>query len=390
MDIYLLDSLYRRQIVVDKYESLIWTERFSAYGDFELTLHSTLENRSRFIEGTRLAIPASYRVMTVETVEDAIDSEDRPILTIKGTSMEAVLDRRLARGSMGSLTSAPKWTLTGTPAEIATQMFHDICVTGILDAGDIIPLVQEESIFPEDTIDPPPDSITYEFEPKTLYEATKDLCDLYLMGFRLVRGPDNSQIYYDIYTGSDRTRHQTSLPAVVFSQGLDNLQNTFELTSTIPYKNTAYVLSPVGTEIVYPQDVDPSVEGFERRVLIVRADDITSGDPPTASAQMIQRGYEELAKNRRLSGFDGEINPNSQYVYGTDYNLGDLVEIQNADGLSNSMQVTEQIIVSDKEGDRSYPTLSITQFVTPGSWLATPPDKIWTDYGATEYWEDEP
>lgn len=389
MEVYILDSLYRRIDVVDRFESLVWSERFSAYGDFELQVHSTLENRNRFSEGTRLAMNESYRVMTIETVKDYADSEGRQILEIKGRSLEAILEDRLARGSMADLTTEPKWILEGTPLEIATKIFHDICVTGILDPGDIIPMVVEGSIFPDDTISPPIDEITYEIDPKSVYQAVKELCDLYLMGFRLVRNFDTSQLYFDVYTGSNRTANQSLLPAVIFSPGLDNLQNTSELTSIANYKNVAYVISPVGTEIVYAQDIDPSIEGFERRILMVKADDITDTDPLIATEKMIRRGYEELGKNRRVRAFDGEISQNSQYQYGRDYNLGDLIQLNNSSGVSNVMQVTEQIFVSDAQGDRSYPTLTINQLVTPGSWLSVPTDQVWIDLGETEYWENQ-
>lgn len=389
MDIFILDSLYRRSKVVDRFQSLIWTERFSAAGDFELQTHSTFENRSLFTEGTRLAINASRRVMQVETVQDSLDDEGREILKITGYSLESILSNRLALSAMGDTTTYPKWTLTGTPKVIATKMFHDICVTGVLNPGDVIPLINEGSLFPPDTIAPPPDSITYEVDPKDLYTATKDICDLYLMGFRLVRNGDLGQLYYDVYTGSDRTSHQTTYPAVIFSPGLENLKNTSEFRSTAAWKNVAYVISPVGSQVVYAAGVDSTMSGFDRRVLLVNATDITDTDPVAAAAAMVQLGYQELAKNRQLSAFDGEVSQYSGYIYGVDYNLGDLIEMRNSDGLSNKMQVTEQIIVSDESGDRSYPTLSLNQFITPGSWASMPAGKQWSDF-TTEQWNDMP
>lgn len=389
MEVYILDSLFRRSEVVDRYESLIWTERFSSAGDFELKLHSTLENRNRFVEGVKLAILASYRVMIVETVEDGIDTDGQQILTIKGPSLESVLDQRMARSAMDDTTTNPSWVLTGTPKDIATQMFHDICVTGVLDVGDKISLINEGNIFTADTTPAPTDTITYTVDPDTLYNAEKTLCDQYLMGFRLVRNADTSKLWFDIYMGSDRTSHQTDFPAVIFSSGMGNLQNTSELRSVAVYKNAAYVITPVGTRIVYPDDVDTSISGFDRRVLIVNATDITDTDSTTAQALMLQRGIDELAKNRKLQAFDGEVSQNSEYVYGVDYNLGDLVETRNVDGVSNSMQVTEHIFASDAEGVRSYPTLAVTQFVTVGSWTALPAGKIWTDF-TTEEWADLP
>lgn len=389
MEVYILDSLSRRETVVDRFESLIWTERFKRYGDFELTLHSTLQNRNLFIVGTKITHNESLRVMTVESVEDTIDTEGKTTLTVKGRSLESVLDNRLARGSMADLTTDPKWIITGLPAAIARKIFHDICVVGTLDPADIIPNIVEGSIYPVDTIGEPSTSITYEIDPQTVYAALVTLCDLYDMGFRMVLDPTTLQVYFDIYMGSDRTTKQTTLPAVVFSPTMENLQNTTEFTTIVDYKNTAYVLSPVGTEIVYASGIDPNVTGFERKILIVKADDIKDEDPVIASTKMIQRGNEELSKHRLYSGFDGELNPNSIYKPGRDYNLGDLVEYQNPNGFATDMQVTEQIWTSDKEGDRTYPTLSINQFITPGSWLSWDFNQVWEDL-TTEHWADLP
>ena len=103
---------------------------------------------------------------------------------------------------------------------------------------------------------------------------------------------------------------------------------------------------------------------------------------------MIQRGQEELAKNRQITVLDGELTSNSQYRYGIDYNLGDLVELRDEDGATSVMQVTEQIFVSDKEGDRAYPTLAVNALITPGTWL-TYGDVEWDDF-TTEHWDELP
>lgn len=390
MEIYLLDDLYRRTSVVDRFESLIWTERHAAYGDFELQMHSTSENRTLFPVGQRFIIEQSKRVMTVETIEDTADEEGKTTLTFKGYSLEMILDRRLALAALSDLTTDPKWIITGLPAAVAAQIFHDICVTGTLNAGDIIAGVNESSIFPADTIPAPSDSITYEADPQTVYSAIKYLCDVYDMGFRLVRNPANNQLYFDIYTGSDRTTQQTDLPAVVFSPELANLKNTKELTTVSLYKNVAYVMSPVGSEVVYAQDVDPSVAGFNRAILLVMASDIEDVVPEDATERMIQRGTEALAQNRQLSAFDGELVPTATYIYGeaTGYNLGDLVELQSGSGSSSIMRVTEQIFISDAQGDRNYPTLTINRFITPGSWDDYDPSMDWDEEDPDLDWDD--
>jgi hypothetical protein len=387
MDVYILDPLLRRDTLVDQYISLIWTERFAETGDFELVLISTVDNRRLFKTGVQLATNVSYRVMTVETVEATTDSDGRAVITVKGLSLENILNDRVAFGVLDDTTTVPKWVLTGTPGDVARQIFHDICVTGILDPGDVIPMVIEGTIMPDDTLPEPIDPVTVSLDPTTVYNAIKTICDTYDLGFRLLRNLDTSQLYFDIYPGSDRTTRQTDLPAIVFAPELDTLQNTSELTSISLYKNCAYVFSPAGFEIVYPLDVDPETAGFERHVLMVNADDITE-DNPDVSAALIQRGNEQLALNRSFSAFDGEINQNNQFRYGFDYYLGDLVELRNVDGASNSMRVTEQIFVCDSEGERSYPTLAVALFIDTGSWLSWMASQVWADVDPDLNWED--
>jgi hypothetical protein len=389
MEVYILDSLNRRVSIVERYESFTWAERFKDLGDFEMVVHSNFDSRSSFVPGVRITHSETYRVMTIETVEDTLDLEGKKILKIKGRSLEQILQQRLAMAALTDLETDAKWSITDFPKDIAEQLFHDICVTGILDSGDIISGIGEgSSLFPADTIDPPSELVIYEFEPKSLYDAEKVICDQFDMGFRIVRDPVSALLYFDIYMGVDRTTAQTDVPAVIFSPDLDNLHATRELTSNALYKNVAYVISSVGHEIVYPDDVDPLVAGFERRVLYVKADDINDPDPPTASDQMIQRGKEQLALNRQFRGLDGELDISSQYVYGTDYNVGDLVELRNDDGLTSYMRVTEQIFVSDREGQRRYPTLTTYLFITPGSWDEQGPSIHWDDIGSGVHWDD--
>lgn len=393
MELYTLDNLLRRTEVVDQFESLIWTERFSSAGEFELILPSTPSNRGLFQPGTWLALNESFRCMRVESTEDTRDEENRRILKVTGPSVEyTLLSDRVAFNVKNNLTANPKWVITDTPAAVARKVFQDICVTGILDVDDIIPFVTAVSILPDDTIAEPTDIITVEITPTTVYEIIKQICETYDLGFRMLRNYDLSQLAFDIYAGSDRTTQQTILPAVVFSSDLQNLTNTKRLETVAGAKNVAYVYSNLGFQEVIAQDVDPNIAGFERHILVVTMDDFDAGTAPaTVTAMMQQRGREELANARAFLGFDGEVTQRSQYKYGVDYQLGDLVEEVGEDGMTSIVRVTEQIFASDAEGDRSYPTLSIRTNVTHGSWLAEG-TQVWLDYDddLTTYWSSMP
>lgn len=385
MEMYILDSLLRRIEVVDKFESFLWTERFSSIGDFVLDIHSTRATRNLFQTGTRVSMNKSHRVMEVKTVTDAVDEDGKALLKVKGYSLESLLQDRVAKGTMSNLTVEPKWSITDFPADVARTMFDHICRDGALDLADIIPFLQPGTFLPVSTIPEPDTMITWEQTVDSLYNALKSLCNVYDLGFRLVRNYDTSQLYFDVYTGDDRTTRQSLFPPVIFAPNFDNLQNTEELTTTEKSKNVAYVFSEVGFAVVYPAGVDPAqAQGLDRRVLMVNATDVNA-DTLNIAGALEQAGREALAQNKALSAFDGELNQNSEYKYGTDYNLGDLVELRNEDDIITSRRVNEQIFVHDTQGERSYPTLMANDFIMSGTWL-TMGDVHWDEL--TEHWDE--
>lgn len=388
MDLYILDEFLRRTAVVDQYESLIWTDRYAAYGDFELVIRSDRGIRALFSVGTRLAILSSWHVMVVETLENGFSDDGFATLTVSGRSLETILMSRITR-RVGVVEGTRTWTddgvTTGTPGDIMRGA-RQYMLPDPTFGQDAIPYMQPGTLLPLGTIPEPTSVVTFRFNPITAYEFVKTMADTYTLGFRIVRNGDASQLYYEVYTGNDRTTLQTANRVVVFSSELDNLSDTKELTSTADVYNVAYVFGKNGCRIVYADGVDSTISGFDRRVLSVDASSIDLPAGSALQAALEQRGKEELAKHRPLVAFDGEIPQSGSYLYGRDYGLGDLVEMRNADGLATNMRVTEHIFVSDREGQRAYPTLSADLVITPGSWYAWTSGEVWDQ--AEGYWAD--
>lgn len=386
MEVYILDDFLRRTAVVDLYESLIWTDRYADKGDFELIVPSLNQHRRLLVPGTQLALTDSDRVMTIETADIKTDQEGRTLLTATGVSLEQMLEDRIATDGVSWMTEGGKWVVPGTPGNVCREIFELICIDGMLNIGDIIPFIQAGAYYPAGSIPETAQEFSFEIPMGTLYKAVKDICDMYDLGFRLVRDGDNSKLHFEIYTGDDRTTQQSVRPPVIFSPEFDNLQNVSEMQTIAGTKNMAYVFSKTTSLIVYGNDATSETAGFDRRVLHVDASDITETNPTLLDALMYQRGAEALAGHRPLSAFDGEINQYSKYKYMRDYRLGDLIEMRNSDGATNHMRVTEQIFVSDTQGDRSYPTLTFNRLITPGSWDSWG-NETW-DGGGEETWDE--
>lgn len=386
MELYTLDSLFRRSQVIDVFESLIWTDRWREMGDFGLVMKSTLGARNLLTKGTHLALNESYRVMKVLEVEDTVDEDGKGLLNVKGKSLEHIFGDRAA---MYDLDTNP-WILTGLPQEVAEEMF-DRVVRSIdrISPYDSIPHLVTGSYFDPGTIPPYGTSILWEQKPEDLYTALKGICDLYDLGFRLIRDPELNVLHFEIYSGDDRTTRQTDFTPIIFSPKLDNLQNTTEFSSIQEAKNAAYVYSEQGSTIVYAEGVDPAVEGFDRRVLVAEVTGHTEEtSPATVLEDLEQKGYEELQKARGISIFDGEVDQRGDYVYEVDWRVGDLVEMRNKDGITSYKRATEAILVSDGEGDRIYPTLAEAVVPAVDTWAALNNDpRTWLDM-TTETWED--
>lgn len=390
MEVYVLDSLRRRVRIIDKFNSLIWTERMKDVGDFELVVNNTRDMRTLLKPKVFLAMNESHYAMEIKTVTTYTDEEGRRVLKATGFSLEHILDDRIAMATMTDGIAQNKWSIEDTPTEIARYIFHQICVAGQIEPDDDIEgVVEDNTIFPDDTIPEPDGEILFEFDPQTVLSVLKKLADIYSFGFRLVRKGDTGTLEWSVYMGSDRTSGQTELPAIIFSPELGNLENTKAIDSTTLYKNIAYIYNTVDSQIVYGNDTDEATS-FERRVMVIKADDVEGEGPPESSSRLIQLALEELAKQRRYAMFDGEISQFGPYKYGQDYFLADLVELRNEDGFATIMQVTEVIHVSDAEGERAYPTLTINRFNTPGSWSDPYYNRFWPDFDETEFWSTQP
>lgn len=402
MELYILDDSYRRIEVVEQFESFIWTERWSDQGDFVLDIDPAFSDASLFEKGKMIACDKSDRIMIVQTMNNSKSEEGTRLLKITGPSFESVLEEKLnfydtmTLAGSTSTENAPiakTWGGAGQkPMDILRAIFNAACVTNSIVAADVIPRMQSGDYYSKTGMIA--DMLVYptiQSQIGVLWDTLKTICDTYRLGLRIVRieNADPTQpanLYFEVYSGFDRTASQTVLPAIIFSEQLDNLTDTSELSSISGYKNIAYVTAPHGTRVVLSYDLLTAPTGTARKVLLVDASDITDAAGSGLQNKLEQRGQQELAKTRPITGFDGKIPIKSGLTYRTDYFLGDLVEQRSESGARRIMRVTEQIFVSDKEGERSYPTLTQDSLVVSGSWDAVLATKHWDDY-TTEKWD---
>jgi Siphovirus ReqiPepy6 Gp37-like protein len=386
MEWYTLDDSLRRDVIIEDFQSFIWTERYWTWGDFQIVTSSTHKNRSLLKTGTMLGMKESNRVMIVESVNDTIDTDGKQFLTVTGRSFEKILDDRIAVDLIAGLDQITPWSIQGTPAYIANYLFDIICVQFHLSPNDLIPFYTPGNLLPAGTIPPVPDVVTLEIDPGSLYTAIQQICETYWLGFRFVKDGDSGDIYFDIYTGFDCTTAQSVRPAVIFSLDLESIDKTTTLESIAGFKNVAYVFGKNDATVVLADGWTGAISGFDRKILYVDASNLDDPAGATLTRKLTNRGKRELRKYRSIYAVDGEVSQYQDYIYDQDYRLGDMVETRNPDGFAGYMIVIEQIFISDSEGDRSYPTLVQSSVAVPGSWAARIPTEHWGDVDIAQHW----
>lgn len=353
MLLYLLDANYERIRVIDDYTSLIWTERYSVFGDFKLVVPPTAAMKSLLTTGKVLSHDETTVMMVIEEVLDSTTDAGVRSLQISGRSLESILDTRVV--TSGTLNR--NWTSFGTVGQVVRRLVTQMCVDATeLSEFDIIP-----ELYVHDSTDGTPglEIIQVSIKPKSLYDAVKELCDTAGYGFRIQRKLESPRLRFNIYNGENK-------PGVVFSTALDNLSSESMLDSIKDFRNIAYVTGHNGTIAQAPvPGTSVYIPGLRRRVMHVDGSDIEYDQAVISWAdyreQLRQRGREALTKQKRQHLFDGEVTSTASHRYRISYDLGDTVYLMADGGEKFPVKVSEYIWSNDSSGLRSYPTFEAVE-----------------------------
>lgn len=366
MDIYTLDRNFLRKDVIDNFNSVIWTERYTKAGDVNLVVPLTRENVAKLPEGRFLALRGSKEVMLIE---NALIEKNQ--LKLTGPSITQFLNNRVIRYTAAHADRYYNQSLS--PEIMMLALVNDMCIQGIGVSVDgprqIIPGL-DQAIFEGDVTSAP---VQFAVPYGPIYDALAQIADTYQLGFQLYLESASATVYYllfRVYKGKDRTSGQSVNDVVRFSPNIDSLTDLKELRSISGYKNVAYAFAPSNpvpgvtqSGVAYADNEAALSTGFDRRVLLVFADDLTT-DKVGGSASVLlsvlnQRARDALANNNYTKVVDGEVVPQAQYTYGKHYGMGDIVELQSVSGLLQKARVTEYIRAQDDKGERAYPTISV-------------------------------
>lgn len=349
MDIHVQASDFTDVDLIENYSSLIWTERYSAAGDFELVLPSNAKSRKLLSKAVYLRIPTSKRTMVCET-----DFEQSGEIKVTGRSLESILERRVIENAGGT-------PFTSFLNYVTRLITFNIGVSAT-EPERSVPGFYVVNEVPAGFIDPTSfDGVKYG---ANLYTAVKTMCDGRNLGFEIINTPGVSSMQFRFTYGQDLGAYGK----VNFSESIGNITKVSLLKSKVPYKNMALVnLPPEGNVPGLGQlwrvqpPTGPTPSGLDRREVWTDASDLRK-DESLTSINLQERafawGFNELVGHAPINEVDFELSPSNVYKIGQHYQLGDIVNVINPEGLAVKHRVTEYIQSFSAEGASEYPTLT--------------------------------
>ena len=328
-----------------------YTKILNSQGSFEI--HVPLDDTSRTIMSDGVFILLERDVCGIISGIQPTSNEEtgEKMLTIKGSLAKSLLNRRCIPSTV---------TLSGTITSVVRSLVNANAINPTNTKRKLPIVLSSNSEYI-----PTSPSISTQVTGGTLEEAAENLLETQEMGYDLTPILSQTAITgfeFRVIAGKDRRISNTSgNNPVVFSVDLKNILTSEYNYNTSDYKNIAYVAGEgEGSERVVVNTGDNNSEGLDRYELYVDARDLQSVDEdsePISSADyenmLIVRGNAKLKENIIEETYVATINQsNSQFAYGVDYNLGDLVTIRDSSiGVTLDARVTQIQAVS--EGERS-------------------------------------
>ena len=329
---------------IDGYESLFFDLFYYRTGTFELHLppryfHTARDAEYIYVSGNNLLGVIDEVAYT--------DNEGGLDLVVKGSTPESIFRDRVAdtvyeyNGTVDDVVYAvlTKYALTGDrkisnlilepKTGLYTEIIHGAIETGAeLESWLYSVLKPLEASY----------TITYDFAAQTLV-------------FALCRGADRT-----VGNPNDNT-------VAIFSETFENLSGISYQKSKSGHKNFAYVK---GENLTVTVD---QTNGCPRREMYIESS-IKSGEVSNYANALRQQGVEALEQNKLIENVGGEILSAATLIYGEDYALGDLCDINAIHGAAGNMgiqwqsRITELMIIYERSGVRYEPKFGEAQTVT--------------------------
>jgi hypothetical protein len=342
MEIYIFDRDLNFKGIIDSFTSLQWTRRYYKSGEFELQCALTIESLSLLQRENIIYKKGDTEAAYIEYRNLKQDTEGKEILVIKGKFLTNYTDRRIVWGT----------EILNVTTEVAMRtLVNNNCIAPTDTSRIISNLVLG-------TLNDFTQTIDYQVSYKNLAEELESLSNTSGLGHRVNFDINNRKLIFDVYKGLDRSVNQSINPRAIFSKEFENILEQEFTDSLNNYRNLALV-GGIGEGSARKLVTIGNSIGFDRYELFVdqkslsnEVDSVVMSDADYINL-LIEKGNTALADAKEIQTFDSKININSNLLYKTDFDLGDIVTcVSKKWGITLNSRITEVEEVYEEQGQQ--------------------------------------
>ena len=329
MELYVYGNTRQLVGVVESFEYLRWTRRYSQCGSFELKAVATPDNITLLVLGNLLWKSDDEEVGIIEHLE--MNQADKEAITVSGRFATSFLGRRIIWGTE---------TLSGDLSACALKLINNHLITpsdtnrqiaGVAFASPALGVIVNTQV-------------SY----NNLMDTITGLCDASDRGIKTVFDPSTGTLTVALYVGA--------ASQAVFSCEYENLTSQIYTQSAMDFANTVLIGGEgEGTSRILASIAKTA--GEARCEVFVDAKDLRQEDFGAGyPAALLYRGENKLSELSMAHSFDAEVNPHGNLRYKVDFDLGQVVTVLSKKwGVTLSARITE----IEESYDASGQTLNI-------------------------------
>jgi len=309
---------------IDNYESFIMTKKWYSVGSFELHLHEDNNFADKLIKENIIFTNEKKAYVILHRELNSTDGK----LVVKGLELKSYLGRWLVFPPAGQAYFRVNSNVETIIKEYVAATLQRKGITNIVVAPN-----QNRGV-----------TTTYQSRYKNLADELEKLSLASGLGWDITLDIENKRFVFDVYEGQDRTANQDILPPAIFSIEYDNVAEQTLIDSRMNYANVA-VVAGQGEGVDRAITIVGDAEGLDSFELFVDARDIENEE------DLPVRGGQKLAEVQEVFTFDSRVSTDKNLIYEEDFELGDIVTIQNKKwNVTTDRRITEVTEIYEKDG----------------------------------------
>ena len=350
--------------IIDTAQSIIWTRNYYHVGEFEIYLHATMDNVELLQRGNYITRLNSDEVGIIEKFEVSENPQDGLMIIASGRFAKSILERRIIYTLSGKQNKAT--VLTGNVESAARALVANNATACTFNTKRNIPILQlgAHSGSTKIIVDEEGNATRKQVTNDNLLTYTDALLQEYTMSSKCILSEDETKLEFVCFEGIDRSMNNASgIDCVIFSTDFDNLADSMYISDDYHLKNMALIGGEGEGLNRFYSSIEGSETGLARRELYINASNIqktyTDDDDEEHEytdaeykAMLDSRGKLKLAQMIQIESFSGTVNVSfGSWLLGRDYDLGDIVTIQNNKiGIYANVRITGITEVQDDQG----------------------------------------